>query len=206
MSGGSIVDYASLQTAVANWLSRSDLTARIKDSIQLSESKMNRYLRTNDMVSKNATFSITGEYVAVPTDFGGVKTFYLNTSDRANLDFMPDLLQTSTFTSGTDQPEYYAVQGANFRFAPVPGSTYSATLVYYQKVPNLTDAATTNWMILNHPDAYLYGTLAEVQALAKKFDEAQAFETLFYRCMDEVKRQSNRDKYSGDAALVAKPG
>ncbi len=201
-----IANYSDLNTAVANWTARADLTSRIPEGIVLAEAKMNRYMRTKDMVTQNTTFSIATEYVAVPTNFGGVKTFYLNTASKAVLDWMPDELITSNFPSGTGQPEVYGVQGSNFRFAPVPGSAYTATLVYYLKVPALTVSATTNWMITNNPDAYLYGVLAEMEALAKNFPAAQGWEAMFYRSMDEIKLSSNRDTYSGDAALFARPG
>lgn len=201
-----IASYSDLNTAVANWTGRSDLTSRIPEGIVLAEAKMNRYLRVKSMVTKNASFSIDGEYVAVPTNFGGVKTFYLNTSDTAVLDFMPDELITNTWQGSTGQPEAYCVQGDNFRFGPVPDKTYTATLVYYLKVPALTASATTNWVILNHPDAYLYGVLAEMAVFAKDPQAAQGYWGLMYQALDQIKLASNRDSYSGDAALFARPG
>lgn len=77
--------YTDLLAAAANWSSRADLTSRIPEFIELAEAKINRRLREKDMVTKNAAFSITGEYVAVPASFGGVKTFYLNTRDRKSV-------------------------------------------------------------------------------------------------------------------------
>jgi hypothetical protein len=40
-----IVDYATLQTAVADFMARADLTVQIPTFIQLAESRMNRDLR-----------------------------------------------------------------------------------------------------------------------------------------------------------------
>ena len=37
--------YAELQTAVANWLDRGDLTDRIQEFIDLAEARINRNLR-----------------------------------------------------------------------------------------------------------------------------------------------------------------
>lgn len=202
----SIGTYSELQTAVANWLSDSSLTSRITEGIVLAEAKMNRYLRVKDMVTKDASFSITGEYVAVPSNFGGVKTFYLNTSDKAVLDFMPDALITNTYPSGTGQPRVYNVQGTNFRFGPPPDATYTATLVYWLLVPALSVSNTTNWMLTSNPDAYLYGTLAEMAVLRKQPDAAQGYWSLMYQALDQIKQQSHRDSYAGDAALVARPG
>ena len=40
-------NYSELQSAVADWLERGDLTARIPDFIRLAEVQLNRLLRTN---------------------------------------------------------------------------------------------------------------------------------------------------------------
>lgn len=190
MSGGTIVDYASLQTALANFSNRADLTSRLPDFIQLAEAKMNRYLRLIDMTSQNASFSITGEYVATPTSFGGVKTFYINTDPKTPLEFMADDLMTALFDTGTGKPRNYNVQGSNFRFGPVPDSTYTATLVYYLAIPNLTTGATTNWVITSHPDAYLYGGLAELNSYLKDFEAALGYAQAMYKVLDEMKGAS----------------
>ena len=167
---------------------------------------MNRRLREKDMVTKDATFAIDAEYEAVPTNFGGVKHFHLNTTPRVSLDFLPDYLITHKYADGaTGRPAHYCVQGANFRFGPTPDVAYTATLVYYLKVPALTDSATSNWVLAQHPDAYMYGAMAELcgftqDPMAGKWIEAM------YAVIDEIKRASNRDSYSGDSALAVRPG
>lgn len=191
----SIDTYANLQTAVANWQGRSDLTSRITEGIALAEAKINRKLRTKDMETKNATFSITGEYVAVPTGFGGVKTFYHNSSPRARLELMGDDEMTTRYST-TAKPKYFNVQGSNFRFAPVPDATYSATLVYFLQVPALSVSNTTNWLLTSHPDAYLYLTNAEMAAFAKDWASAKAWEDQGYAILAEIVSISNSDKRS----------
>ena len=47
--------YATLQTAVANWLDRSDLTDRIPEFIALAEARMNRTLRLAIMLNVDET-------------------------------------------------------------------------------------------------------------------------------------------------------
>ncbi len=200
-----IANYSDLNTAAANWMGRADLTSRIPEGIVLAEAKMNRRLRVKDMVTKT-TFSITGEYVAVPTSFGGVKTFYLNTNPTKIIQFMPDAQMTSEYAGQVGIPIKYNVQGSNFRFGPPPDATYSATLVYYLQVPALTNSATTNWMITNHPDAYLYGVLGEMCGFAKDVEGAKTWIAAMYGVIDEIKMASNRDSYSGDGAVAMRPG
>lgn len=201
-----ITNYAELKTAGANWSGRTDLTSRIPEFISLVEAKMNRRLREKNMVTKDAAFSINAEYVAVPASFGGVKTFYITTSDDTVLELMPDHLITFKYQGTTGRPRHYNVQGSNFRFGPPPDTTYTATLVYYLLVPALSDSATTNWMITNHPDAYVYGLMGELEAYVQNEAAAQSWFARMYSVIDEIKRASSRDTYGGDAALAARPG
>jgi hypothetical protein len=189
----SITTQPELLTAVANWSGRSDLTSRIPEFVALAEAKMNRKLRTKDMETKNATFSITGEYVATPAGFGGVRSFYLNTNPKQNLQLMTSDLQTGLFGTTSGKPRFYDVIAGNFRFAPPPDSTYSATLIYWLTVPALTGSATTNWLLTSHPDAYLYGCLAELAGFAKDWDGAAKWVAAMYGVLQEVVDISNKD-------------
>jgi hypothetical protein len=196
-----ISTYAELLTAAENWSHRSDLSSRIPEFIALAEAKINRHLRTLEMETKNASFSINGEYVAVPTNFGGVKTFYLNTTLKQNLEFMADDSQPGAFGSSTGRPRFYCIQGGNFRFGPTPDGTYSATLVYFLKVPALTVSNTTNWLLTAYPDAYLYGVMAELAAHTKDV-EAQKWIQALYMVLEEISANSNRQKWGGNSMAV----
>ena len=60
--------YAELQTAVANWLDRDDLTARIPEFITLAEARFNRLLRLRSMESKYNANTVAGQRnLALPT-------------------------------------------------------------------------------------------------------------------------------------------
>ena len=52
--------YAELQTAVANWLDRDDLTDRIPEFIALAEAKMNRVLRISLMENVSTALLMSG--------------------------------------------------------------------------------------------------------------------------------------------------
>lgn len=195
-------NYSDLLSAAANWSSRSDLTSRIPEFLELTEAKINRKLRTKDMETKNASFSITGEYVAVPTGFGGVRSFHLNDSSKTLLQLMPPDAQTGYFAGNTGKPRFYAIEGSNFRFGPVPNGTYSATLTYFLTVPALTGSNTTTWLLTSNPDVYLYGINAEQCAYLKEWEAAQGWEARMYRVLEEVHAISNQDKWGGNSMAV----
>ena len=60
----------------------------------------------------------------------------------------------------TGTPTYYSLTKAN-TITVVPFDDTSQTrLIYYQQIPPLGNVG-TNWLMTAHPDAYLFGSLAE---------------------------------------------
>lgn len=184
---------AELATAVANWLGRADLSSRVPEFVRLSEAKMNRELRTPEMITKDATYSITGEYVAVPTGFLEAKAFMLNTTPRRPILFMPDDNQVSSYSTGSSYPLYFSVVGGNFRFAPIPDATYTATLTYY-KAPatNSTGSTEHNWLLDNHPDLCLYGALLEAAGYLQDDQRVSVWAQAYSLALDQLRRQGAR--------------
>ncbi len=69
-----ITTYSELQSAVADWLNRSDLTARIPDFITLAETRINRDLRAREQ-QVIATANVDTPFFAIPGDFLEFKSF-----------------------------------------------------------------------------------------------------------------------------------
>jgi hypothetical protein len=65
---GTITNYATLQSAIADYLNRADLTAQIQTFIQFAEADLNTRLRSREMIV-NATATSDGQFVALPPDW-----------------------------------------------------------------------------------------------------------------------------------------
>jgi hypothetical protein len=183
--------YAGLQTEAASYLGRADLTAIIPTFIALAEAKFNRTLRTRDMITKDAAFSITGEYVAVPTGFLEAKAFMLNASPRQELTFMPDDTQVDMYPASNETPLFYSIVGSNFRFAPVPSTTVTATLTYYKAIVALATTS-PNWLLTSHPDIYLYGTLMEAAPYLHDDNRIGLWAAGLRECVSQLRTQDAR--------------
>lgn len=197
--------YTELQTEIGNWLSRSDLTNQLPEYIQLAEAKMNRDLRTVDQETKSTSFSINAEYVNVPTSFLAVKSFQASYGGRRySLRHLVDEEQTDRYND-TGVPMFYSVVGQQFRFAPIPNGTYTATLIYYITIPPLASNA-TNWLLSAHPDVYLAGSMlmaaTQVQMPA---DQVMLWKGAYDEAIATIKRSNNRNRYAGPG-LVQVPG
>jgi len=200
---------AELHTAVANWLNRSDLTSRIPEFISLTEAGFNRNLRTREMLVRS-TASTTGQYVSLPTDFLEMLNIELTstsppkrliyiTSDRSD-----DYREQKNNTTGT--PDYYTIEGDAIQLLPTPSASVTVQLNYYQDIPALSglgDSA-NNWLLLAHPDVYLYGTLMQASPYIMDQQSAQQWDGLLARSMQELQASDEKSRYSG-GTLVMRP-
>lgn len=161
-----ITTYSELQTAVANWLDRTDLTSRIPEFISLAELQLDRTLRARELISR-ATATLDEEYEALPNNFAEMQRLYItNTSPKIELTGMaPTALVQRYPATDAGRPVAYAIVGTELQFAPKPDSTstYTIELTYFSKVSALalSDSNTTNVVLDQHPDVYLYAALLE---------------------------------------------
>ena len=157
-----ISTYTELTSAIANCLNRSDLTTEIGDDfIKLVESEYNSKLRIKAMLTSKTDYSVDAETVAVPTGFLQVRDFYIvQGTNKYSLTYMPPTqMDQVKGGSTTGRPNVYTILGTNFRFAPTPDATYTATINYYKAIDALSGSTATNWILTNHPGVYLYGSL-----------------------------------------------
>jgi hypothetical protein len=199
----SITTLTELQTAIADRLARSDFTtAQQNECIALCEARMRRTLSTLDMETVKVDYTIYGEFCDCPPNFNSVRSFVLNSSPRRPLTFMADDKQSALFgCSGT--PMYFSIVGNQFRFAPVPSSATTATLVYYMQIPSLATATPKNWMLTDHPDAYLYGSLYEAAIRVRDIEAAQGYKMLFDDAMNSIQRDADERRWGGNGMATS---
>lgn len=194
----SVSTITELQTAISDRLARSDFTtAQLNECIALCEARMRRALSTLDMETVKVNYTIYAEFCDCPPNFNSVRSFMLNGSTRRPLTFMADDAQALSFPN-SDCPRYFSVVGNQFRFAPVPSSTQTATLVYYQQIPSLATATPKNWMLTSHPDAYLYGSLYEAAIRVRDIEAAQGYKMLFDDAIGSIQRDSSERRWGGN--------
>lgn len=195
-----ISTYAELQTAVANWLDRSDLTDRIPEFITLAEAEFNRRLRTIDMLERDTAFTIDSITETLPEDFLGVKDFYFN--DALTViklqELSPDRMSHERQRwSSSAIPIYYAVIGGNFEFLPTPNDTYTGTLLYYKRIAALSNTNTTNWLLSAHPDLYLFGALREAEPYVHNDERVPLWHSRYESAMNQLMQQDARASRGG---------
>lgn len=199
-----ITTYSELKTAVADWLNRSDLTSAIPNFIAMAEAQMNRQVRHRKMVTR-ATATLDTPYFAVPSDWKETIRFQLNTNPVTPLVFVTpeQLLEDSQKYSAANQPMFYTTVGQQFEVLPQPDGSYEAELLYYAKIPSLSDGAPTNWLLTESPDIYLYATLIQSSPYLKE-DERTAIWTSLYEKLVEDMRIADERARIGSSKLKAR--
>ena len=89
----------------------------------------------------------------------------------------------------------YSIVGAIIEFVPPPDDTYSATLTYYQKIPDLATNS-TNWLLTQWPDLYLYSTLLQAAPYLKDDDRILVWEGFVSRILSEIELDDQRAQYN----------
>ena len=204
----SITNYSTLKSAIADFLNRSDLTAVIPTFIALTEAQMERPLRVRQMIERS-TASIDTQYSALPSDFLEAKTFKLTSSTPIQpLEFVTpeqmDDLDASIGTA-TGKPLYFTIIGNQVRVNPRPDSTYTAELIYFSKLPRLSDSNTTNWLLTSSPDAYLYGSLMHAAPYLKDDERVAVWGTLYNTAIEALKNADQNASASGLIKARVKP-
>jgi len=201
--------YATLQTAVANWLDRSDLSDRIPEFITLAEARFNRILRIRDMETVSTALSTvagTREY-SLPTGFVQMKEFHLSTDPITPLAYItPEMMSRMQAGSSKSKPQVFTIIADNVRLGPNPDAVYTTSMLYYKKTTALSDSATTNDMLTNNPDVYLYGSLLEAEPFLMNDQRVQLWGIAFKQAIDDIQSQDNKDRHSGSELRVMNTG
>lgn len=201
-----ISTYTELLAAAANWLARTDLTSRIPEFVTLAQARINRQVRVQAMETKSASISINAEYVNVPADFLEAKHFYItSTSPRKSLARLDEEAMTDDHAT-SDQSKYFSVVGSQFRFAPPPAATYTATLIYYAKPATLAASSQeTNSLFPANVDLYLYGTLLEAESFIQNDPRLPVWKAMYDEAIANVNGVAKRTSAFG-GPLTTRPG
>lgn len=151
-----ITNFAELKTAIADWMARSDVSGSAADFIALAESRLNRELNP---VETDTT--LTGTLNSRRIDISSLSlvapiALFLVDGDEMELTQRSDGTFPYDDTSG--EPSLWALDGTNIDFDRPLDEAYSFRFRYWGRFA-LSDSATTNWLLTNHPDIYLAASI-----------------------------------------------
>jgi len=118
----------------------------------------------------------------------------LNTNPITPLKFITaeQLAEDSQIYITSGQPMFYTMVGQQFQVLPSPDGSYTGELLYYAKIPALSDAAPTNWLLTEAPDVYLYATLVQSAPYLKEDERTGVWAGLYQTLVNDMKIADER--------------
>jgi hypothetical protein len=178
----SLGTYAQLKASIITWSKRQDVSDKTDDFIDLCETEIYSNsiepLRIKDMVllSTGAT-STSLRTQSLPTRFLEMRKFDLTVGNqRCNIDYVTPSFQT--IRQGTGTPSNYTIT-SQIEYDIVPDLAYVTNISYYGKLLPLDSTNTTNSILTNYPNIYLYGCLMVLNQWAENDTEYVKYQNLF---------------------------
>jgi len=185
-------DFIDLQTAVVEHVRNPSIADVFPRLVRLAEVTFNRRLRCREQIT-TATLTVTGGAAALPGDYAAL----LGVFDAAGVELIQQPVQAlqEQQTRG-----YYGLSGSNV----IAKNDEVLTLIYYAKVPTITDSLTdTNWLLQKHPGVYLYGVGLEAAKYLRDAETAQATMPFLDMEIDAANGQDAQERYGRVRVRVA---
>lgn len=196
-----ITDYASLQSNIADYLNRGDLTSQIQMFIQLVEADLNTRLRAREMIVR-AEAGSSAEYVQLPSDWleainlsivGGTSPLRYITLDKGD-----QINRAESYTA----PAFYSLMNGAIEIIPPPADSINIEMIYYGKIPALSDSTPTNWLLVKAPDVYLYGALTHAAPFLMDDQRLQTFGQVYLSRVESLREESEKSLHSGSPLIA----
>jgi hypothetical protein len=174
--------------------------AVVQTQIALAEADINRNLRHRRMMT-SATADLGDDIsVTVPSDW--------LEAIRVTLD--DDILHPITLDQAEFQqnirdgatPRFYTISGDQIMIIPEPTAGGAVQMHYFAAVPALADDNPDNWLLLNHPDLYLYATLSMAATYIADPQRGAMWRAEALRIMDELRSETMASRYSGSPLIA----
>ena len=189
--------YDNLLTQVIDWSHRDDLGPKMPDFIQLAETAMyanDVELLTVRSMETISTALTSGEYLGLPDNFESARSVRLITgSNIGKLVYKAPSQMFNDVSPG--RPSYFTVVGNELQFDRTPDAEYTIEIQYYRKALPLTAANQTNEILTNHPDIYLFGTLAAIFGYAQDTEQEFAYINKFIGAIKGANKADKKGRF-----------
>ncbi len=200
--------YAHLQSAIGDWLHRSDLTTQIPDFITLAEAEIKRRLRR---ATTWTTLMVSAETTAVPADCAELRSviFTSGSPDRdvplriGTLEMVAERKARSAGVAG--RPTDGCLVAGELLVAPPPDQTYTVNIFYYTQLTPLSGSVASNPVLVEAPDAYLFGALLQAEPYLENDERIPAWQAKFTSAIEQLNEVRTREEFSASLRPIRLP-
>jgi len=194
--------YSELQSAIGNWLHRTDLTDRIPEFIALAESELFRVLRVLEMEERvTDSTSTTSRYLTLPTRFIEMRRVVIESSPAHRLSYMdPTAIHRFREDAG-GKPDYYSIIGSEIEFNRASDTAYTVEMSIFRRPVALSTTDTTNDVLTYHPDTYLYGALIAAEPFLVNDKRVGMWRQMYANAVSVANGSAEKGRYGDSLAM-----
>lgn len=184
-----LANIIELKAAVADYTTRSDLP--LNTLIALAESKFASTIK-HRLAERYAEIAVAKDAASfpLPVDFQEGRSLKIAHQPLT-------LVSIDSLNATPGDTDRYAIVGSTVRLQSRPAKDITVGLTYYARVPALTEAVPTNWLLATFPDVYLYGVLLEFAIWAQDQDKQTTYGTLLAAALGNLNTDHARGSFSG---------
>lgn len=207
------MNYGELVAASKAYCDRLDVEVNqnIDVFITMAEARINRTLKTTEQTHRVYIRTMAAkEYYTLPIDYNGMRAVHFNTglvdkedSKSIQLNYAtPEQMVDMQESAYAEQERYYTIINRQLQLHnPLPnGGTIE--MVFYRRVPPLTNINISNWMATDHPDIYLAGICAEIEMFVKNYDTAKMWDDRMTRSIEELRTNDMANRWTGNSMVM----
>jgi hypothetical protein len=198
-----ITNYTELQTAISDWMARSDVSGVATDFISLAEARLNRLL---EPVATTANLvGVSNSNVLDISALSMVEPVSLYVTAFQKQYFVPQAALGTFYEQDTPNiPSNWAIEGNNIRFDCPLDIPYPVRFTYQGRFA-LSQAAPTNEFLTNNPDLYLAASIVWGSVYVKSAPDISMWSSMLEAFTAEVRNtnaQKKRSELSVDPMLM----
>jgi hypothetical protein len=171
-----INNLGSLKAELARYMFHQRFAPDYDTAVQNFEALANRRLRVRPMETVTNLTTTNGE-TEIPPDYLLWRTvLWAGRTPYPELEYVhPAYLRSTWIEMDRGDPKIFTIEGDTFKARPVRDDADAYELHYYRKIPTINgNDNNSNWLLTDHPDLYLEGTLFELFVLGRNGEAAVA--------------------------------
>jgi len=189
----SIATFSDLKTQIASWVNRTDLTdAQLALFVGAAESDIRNDVEVRES-EQSTTGAIASGTFSAPADFLYARVVTVD-------DHVLDYLAPSYYAQKVDDEYtsgYYTIENETFKV--LGGSAYE--LSYVAKVADLSSTNTSNWILANAPNVYLWAGCKYASVFLRDAEGATGFNAMYRDAVMQLNKKEVRAR-TGDNLVV----
>lgn len=187
--------YANLKLEIIDWSHRTDVDLKIDTFIDMAESEMlaNQIeplqIRAEETRATASMDSTTpSRYVALPDGFQSMRKMRIQITNGESHEIFFRTPGQMQVVSISGMPQFFTVT-SQLEFDRNPDIDYALEIQYIKDFTALSSSNTTNQVLTDHPNVYLYGALWALNIWA---EEEQLAAQYYARFIQAIKGANNK--------------